>query len=78
MTGRKVYRQELNKRKEQLQDAIAKAQAELSDKRMDNQWFEDYRKLNHLRVGLMTVKNRIEHLERRCKYSGIETVYINN
>ena len=77
MARRKSYRQELNERKQMLQDAIAKAEKELSDNRMDKQWFEDYRKVNHLRVDLMTVKSRIEHFGKRNKSNGIITVSIN-
>ncbi len=77
MARRKSYKQELNERKKQLQDAIAEAEKKLDDYRMDKQWFEDYRKLNHLRVDLMTVKSRLEHLGNRKKYNGIEIVSIN-
>ncbi len=77
MARRKGYKQELNERKQTLQNAIAKAENQLSDNRMDKQWFEDYRKLNHLRVDLMTVKSRLEHLGKRKKCSGINTVIIN-
>ncbi len=77
MARRKSYRQELNERKKQLQDAIAEGVKKLEDYRMDEQWLEDYRKLNHLRLDLMTVKSRLEHLGKRKKYNGIEIVSIN-
>ncbi len=75
MARRKSYRQELNERKQSSQVAIAKVEKELSDNQMDDKWFEDYRKINHLRVNLMTVKSRIKNLGKKHKW--VNTININ-
>ena len=77
MAGIKNYKQELSERKKQLKDAIAKAEKELSKRKpIDTRWFEAYRKIDCLRVDLMTVKSRLEHLGKRNKRSGIQTAHI--
>ena len=70
------YKQELLKRERDLIKRIKELDNWIDDaKAFTDEWWENYRKRNHLNVDLMTVKSRLKNLGRKA-YTGIPIMNI--